>query len=50
MDYYSSNGGPWSNFYGRTVPKAVKKVIKTKPKVQLKMEDIEEKNPQTDKI
>ena len=39
MDFYSMNGGPWSNFYGRVAPKAVKKAVKTKPKVQLKMED-----------
>ncbi len=39
MDFYSNNGGPWSNFYGRNVPKAAKKVVKNKGKVQLKMED-----------
>jgi 2-(3-amino-3-carboxypropyl)histidine synthase len=37
MDFYSMNGGPWSNFYGRVAPKPVKKALKTKPKVQLKM-------------
>jgi hypothetical protein len=37
MDFYSMNGGPWSNFYGRVTPKPVKKAVKTKPKVQLKM-------------
>jgi hypothetical protein len=37
MDFYSNNGGPWSNFYGRNAPKAAKKVIKSKAKVQLKM-------------
>lgn len=38
MDFYSMNGGPWSNFYGRVTPKPVKKAVKTKAKVQLKME------------
>lgn len=44
MDFYSMNGGPWSNFYGRQAPKAVKKIVKTKAKVQLKMDDGPEKN------
>ena len=38
MDFYSNNGGTWSNFYGRNIPKPTKKVLKNKGKVQLKME------------
>lgn len=38
MDFYSNNGGPWSNLYGKTAPKGGKKVIKAKGKIQLKIQ------------
>jgi 2-(3-amino-3-carboxypropyl)histidine synthase len=37
MDYYSYNGGPWSNFYGKNLPKKAKGV-KNEPKIKLEME------------
>ncbi len=39
MDFYSLNGGPWSNFYGKAPVKPAKKIIKSKAKVQLKMDE-----------
>lgn len=37
MDYYSYNGGPWSNFYGKT-PQKKNRPVKNEPKVKLEME------------
>jgi len=34
MDYYSHNGGPWSNFYGKVPQKGLKKALKS-PKIKL---------------
>lgn len=34
MDYYSYQGGPWSNFYGKALVKK-SKVVKNEPKVKL---------------
>jgi len=36
MDYYSYNGGPWSNMYGKAPQKKVR-VAKNEPKIKLKM-------------
>jgi hypothetical protein len=30
MDYYSHNGGPWSNYYGKALQKKSKKIIAEK--------------------
>lgn len=38
MDYYSYNGGPWSNFYGKAPIKKAK-ITKNEPKVKLTMEE-----------
>jgi hypothetical protein len=38
MDFYSHNGGPWSNFYGKAPQKGVKKIAKA-PKIKLEMQE-----------
>ena len=43
MDYYSYNGGEWSNFYGKAPVKkakaeAIKKTQKENPKTVLKID------------
>ena len=41
MDYYSYNGGPWSNFYGKAPQKKVRN-IKGEPKIKLEISKKEE--------
>lgn len=38
MDYYSYNGGPWSNLYGKA-PQKKGKMAKNEPKIKLQMEE-----------
>lgn len=37
MDYYSYNGGPWSNFHGKA-PQKKQKLSKNEPKVKLELD------------
>ena len=39
MDFYSFNGGQWSNFYGKAPVKKLKKTEKQNPKTVLKIEE-----------
>ena len=37
MDYYSFNGGPWSNFHGKAPQKKAKNLPKAEPKIKLEL-------------